>query len=398
MKRKTIFLFVLILAVIFSFIFLQGCSHLKETPPNPWEQVEYNNGTYSYGSGELKYTNDIPFLRVQGSYYDMGKQYGALLKERLDAIIADIEPIKTNALAQLGMSLELLAQQLEPILPGCYKDELRGISDGSGISYEEILVYSFTAELISFIACSAILYKVGSRLLHTRNLDYGYPQILGKYPVIVEYNGEGILSFTSISIIGYAPVLSGINEKGISVTLNSGPGNNLSSTSLTGPYKARQILENAVNISDVDNLLEDFTTGIGWIFTVGSTNETNGIIYDVAVNGNRRNSLGKDSYLFVTNDFLSSDLRNGDLMDCKRYAAISDHMKNDIITGVDDLIAVLRDRSLTGMGGINNGWTLHSMVFDFSNFKIYFAFAQGYAADEGTFYTFNLNDTSITAK
>lgn len=41
----------------------------------------------SLGGGELRIIEGVPFLRLSGSYYEMGKQYGVLMKERMKELI-----------------------------------------------------------------------------------------------------------------------------------------------------------------------------------------------------------------------------------------------------------------------------------------------------------------------
>ena len=44
-----------------------------------------------YGAAELRYDQGIPILRVSGDSYEMGFQYGTLLKSELNAIVADFD-------------------------------------------------------------------------------------------------------------------------------------------------------------------------------------------------------------------------------------------------------------------------------------------------------------------
>jgi hypothetical protein len=41
-----------------------------------------------YGNGSLAYFDGVPFLKLAGSNYEMGLQYGVLMKERLQAMAA----------------------------------------------------------------------------------------------------------------------------------------------------------------------------------------------------------------------------------------------------------------------------------------------------------------------
>ena len=74
-------------------------------------------------------------------------------------------------------------------------------------------------------SCHSILVKIFTefgkdKLLHGRNQDY----FLGKFPVVIEYQPDGYLKYIDISIIGYVGSSEGMNEMGITTSIDDGNG------------------------------------------------------------------------------------------------------------------------------------------------------------------------------
>jgi hypothetical protein len=53
-----------------------------------------------FGKGELRIIEDIPFLKLTGTYYEMGEQYGSLLKDEFQKIYKELLPYKTALIAK----------------------------------------------------------------------------------------------------------------------------------------------------------------------------------------------------------------------------------------------------------------------------------------------------------
>jgi len=331
----------------------------------------------TFGKGELKVIEGIPFLKLSGSYYEMGEQYGTLLKEEFQKVYNELIPFKSRWLPELPDSI---LEKLEKITPVSIIQQLKGMSAGSGLPYQDLLLGAYFG-VLERGGCSSILIRLKekkseTRLLHGRNFDYG--KGLGKYPVVIEYQPEKGLKYLTIGTIASASLAEGMNEKGITVSENLGRGDRKDNDIHNPPadHKLKEILSSASFLKEADKMMKGFTSDVGNILTVGSGFENDAIIYDVYYDNLKKNQFNGQSWLFATSGYLNKDLNPP--KDCPRYQIIDKHMKSGKINGVDGLIDVLSDPG--SPYGVNNPSTIHSVVFDPQNKIVYMAFHTKFAA------------------
>jgi isopenicillin-N N-acyltransferase-like protein len=102
------------------------------------------------GQGELEERDGLQILHLRGGPYEIGYQHGVLLREKIRSRIRD-EVLET-LLHNTDVSHLLLlryARQLDGRLPADYRSELRGLADGAGLSYSDVLLLNCYHELIS---------------------------------------------------------------------------------------------------------------------------------------------------------------------------------------------------------------------------------------------------------
>ena len=348
--------------------------------------------------GSIEWHEGYPIVRLSGSHYAMGRQYGALMKneiiagyremdQSINAIFGFVNPI-IRPLARWYYHLQ--ARRKARLIPERFRQELRGVAEASGIDEDRIIHMLFAPDLVGGLACTSVLVKSGGAIIHGRNLDFP-PTALGRHPVIVEYHPTGGRRYTLIGIAGYLPALSGLNDAGISVTLNlSFLVDKNRKHGMPVGYKIREILETAETMRDVDRLLEGYATDEGWILTVASGREGKGAIYDIAGAESRKTTM-TGPYCFAVNRFQQEDMNRahkhvGD--------ALGDYNDNrairvkQLLPGVRDAAGMARllgDTDYRGRGHtlgvftINNYETVQSMVILPASGEIYLASAPMYA-------------------
>lgn len=328
------------------------------------------------GQGELRIIEGIPFVKLAGTYYDMGKDYGTLLKEEFHKIYQELLPYKPGILAKLRSDLP---EKLEHLTAEKYLQQIRGMSDGSGVPYDDLLMAAYLG-VIERHGCSSILVKINDknipRLLHGRNLDYG--KGTGQYPVVIEYQPAGGFKHLAIATVASAGVAEGMNEKGITVSGNLAPGdlkdNAIQNTS--PDLKFRELLSSASSLKDVEELMGGYACDVGNTFSIGSGNENDGIIYDMNYGNVKKNYFHGENHLFATNGYVHKDL-NPDKNDL-RYQIIGRYIHEEKVNSVDGIIDVLSDPGTSF--GVNNPSTIHSVVFDPQKKIVYMAFHTTFAA------------------
>ncbi len=392
---------VLNILLVLILLFMGGCSKNSAFLP----QVDMNKRVREIEGARLEYHNNVPFLHLSGNYYDMGFQYGVLLKDELHRIEDHVRRLKSSIYNWIpwyirpfgGVILYFKLKSLERKLPKKYREELKGMVDGAEIPYKDALFTAFGAELLTF-SCSSFIKRTENGIIHGRNLDYFLP-FLGNFPVVVEYSPKGKFRYTLVGFTGFLGALSGMNEKGITISLNASPITKKNSE-LTIPicYKMREILEEASTIKDVDKLLENYETEQGWILTVGSLKEKNGVVYDIAGGRSVKNVM-KEDRIWVTNYFLNRKIRH-------KYMGISFAGSPAFIARFDMLgkllkkkvdgdeftyaLNILKNTDFYGyrniLGGcgitINNIITIQSVVMLPYQKSIYFSSSRGYSGWE----------------
>jgi effector-binding domain-containing protein len=358
------------------FIFLNAINVLAANPEKP---IMISLSKTS-GKGELRIVEGIPFLKVSGSYYEMGRQYGSLLKNQINEAFKSIKSQNWERMKQH----QYIFLRLEKLLPSKYVQYLKGIAAGSGQDYHKLLIGAFTTvDDFSSLGCSSILTKMQNdkgvnTLFHAKNLDNFL--WTGHNQAIIEFNPIREYKYIGTELIG-AGISDGMNEKGISISIDDG-GQGMRSKYPMNPllnFKMRDILSSTKSLAEVDQQMNNYVCDIGQILIIGSSTENNGIVYDISYDKIRKNRMNAQKHLFVTNTYLNPDLTSPEnLFNCPRYKIIDRYMKDNLVQNIDNFIELLSDPGTNY--GVNNNNTKHSVIYDPQNKTIYMAFSDDYSA------------------
>lgn len=366
----------LVFLMVSVFVFLNVINVIAVNP----EKSGMISRSKTSGKGELRIVAGIPFLKVSGSYYEMGRQYGSLLKSQLNEAFKNFT---SQNWARIKQHQDLFPQ-LEKLLPSKYIQYLKGIAAGSGLDYHKVLIGAFTTvDDFSLLGCSSILTKMqndrgANSLFHAKNLDNFLGT--GHNQAIIEFNPVGEYKYIGTELMG-AGLCDGMNEKGISISIDDG-GQGMRSKYPINPllnFKMRDILSATKSLAEVDQQMRNYVCDIGQILIIGSGTENNGIVYDISYDKTRKNLMNAQKHLFVTNTYLHPDLTPPkNLFNCPRYTIIDRYMKDNLVQNIDNLIDLLSDPGTTY--GVNNNHTKHSVIYDLQNKTIYMAFSDDYSA------------------
>jgi hypothetical protein len=377
---------------------LSSCAITNIAEPS----VVESGGTRTVPGASLVTREGIPFLSLSGSYEEMGFQYGSLLREELkrtvkemDSLVksaASLAPWYASPFVPLYLRLESSSRMNE--IPEKYRHEIEGISRGSGISSSDLALLVFFPDMVSSISCTSVVGPGSNGVLHARNLDFVPPGLLGKQPIIIDYHPEGKIHYTLASIVGSFPGLTGMNDSGITASLNQVVLVK-NSKGGAGPigYKLRDILESAGTLAEVDSELSSYGTNQGWILTIGSQKDRTWAIYDIAGDKivKRKAQAGP---MFAVNTFedrkldestmsISEDLAGFNIRRMKRLSSMIDAGPR---FSVDGLLRILSDTNTEAYGPqvgfftVNNYETVQTVIMDPEKNRLYMASAPGYAA------------------
>jgi hypothetical protein len=187
------------------------------------------------GEGFLEEVDGSKVLHLKGTPYAMGYQQGALLKDEIRPLVRFLFDVKAKELKLDVAGLRLrpdpkaliasIAEGQKKFVPERFFEELRGVADGSGVAYEEIVVANFIPELFhcSGFALSGSATKDGT-LYHGRILDYGCDWKLQEHAVLTVAEPEGRIPFVNVTYAGFVGSVTGMNARGVSVGEMGGRG------------------------------------------------------------------------------------------------------------------------------------------------------------------------------
>lgn len=199
--------------IIFAFVFLALSLPPKVCPADSrnFAAPALNEDIIKKASLEDK--DGILTLRVCGTPYEMGYQHGALLKDRIkDFFLREVIGYLSGKEKERGCGdfpgepLENYFRSksyiLERYIPAEYRQELKGLADGCGLSYDDVVLIHIFSDIASLAK-----FKIDLNLnaaTRDRNLITFYnPQ-----------SGRAFVTLGHPAIIGTA---SGINEKGVAL-------------------------------------------------------------------------------------------------------------------------------------------------------------------------------------
>jgi len=111
------------------------------------------------------------------------------------------------------------ARSVEKFIPEAYRQELRGIADGAGMTYERVLVANTMVDRFQTLMCSTVVAAGAAakdrEVYFGRNLDFPGRRVLHQMTVVVVYELEGATPVVSVTWPGLVGVLSGMNGHGV---------------------------------------------------------------------------------------------------------------------------------------------------------------------------------------
>ncbi|XP_021963900.1 acid ceramidase isoform X2 [Folsomia candida] len=152
-------------------------------------------------------------------------------------VSAMLNNLKNYTLSLFGGELFSYVDALMPLLgrtlPPPFRDEMRGMSEISGIPFGELVLYNVFYEL--FTVCTSILAQdtANDLLFHARNLDFGLflgwdaknqtwltTEFLRPLVIKLTFTRGNRTIFQSVNFAGYIGILTGLKKDAFSLTIN----------------------------------------------------------------------------------------------------------------------------------------------------------------------------------
>ena len=164
----------------------------------------------------------IPVVVLAGTPFEMGQAMGALMKDEIGAFIpAYMEAAQSEGELYSNESLDNAWDAVSKHTSPRYSEELRGLSEGSGVPFEMIR-RAHMVPVVGTYSCSAVAVWGDAahdrHLYQIRNLDYDTRAHLQDFPMVAIYIPKEGIAHMNVSFAGVIGVNTGMNAEGITLS------------------------------------------------------------------------------------------------------------------------------------------------------------------------------------
>lgn len=379
------------LAILLLCLFGYVVYESKTTPPEitnngslKWQRTNHGDGFYTLKNNWLrKSRSGLYELYVEGAPFERGVVNGKLAKELLvsqeDYFSAQIRKmIPSNFyLHFLKYVIGWFNRDLDKNIIAEYKKEILGISESAsdkygyiGTNYQRILNYHAAHDIghalqnMALVGCTSFgtwgAASEDSTMIIGRNFDFYVGDDFAKNKIILFENPSQGYKFMSVTWGGFIGVVSGMNEKGLTVTINAAKSSIPSGSATPVSLVAREILQYAANIKEAVAIAHKRTMFVSESFLVGSAADNKAVIIEKTPDTLAVYDPQSDRIL-CANHFQSKVLGetalNREQMDesasAYRFKRLQELLQEHPKNTVQNTVRILRDRN--GLHGANIG-------------------------------------------
>ncbi|MCD4724131.1 MAG: C45 family peptidase [Bacteroidales bacterium] len=408
-KRKILLyiLAILVLAIIAFVIYFNIVVRIDpptETDPHEMGYTRSQIDTAFY-SCETSWLNLNEYglweLYIEGNSFELGIINGLLSNELIqvqeDAFVNQIRVMipSESYLNFLRYFIAWFNKDLDTYIKNEYLLEIYGVSAFAsenygfiGPKYHRILNYHAAHDIghalqnMNLVECTAFGVwderSVDSTLLIGRNFDFYVGDAFAKNKIIAFVNPDKGYKFASVTWAGMIGVVSGMNEKGLTVTLNSAKSEMPFGARTPVSIIAREILQYASNIEEAMAIASKRRSFVSESFLIGSAEDHKAVVIEKSTD----QTLLYDpdtNFIILTNHF-QSDYFNDDELNIENLANKTSSYRHKRVKELLDLhpvidyhtaAGILRDRrgkrnkdiGLANEKAINQLIAHHSVIF-----------------------------------
>jgi hypothetical protein len=269
-----------------------------------------------FEGGKLYKAGNIGVLQLSGSYKEMGRQYGGLLKDEIQefyTIVVDEHYIKDKGLKY--EEIKGFSEAVYTRYPEKFKALMSGINETSGLPLEKIVILDQVLGIQFIIAqqgeCSAVAtwgeYTRGKPLVLGRNFDLAVDfKEFSRFLNVVVYNPVDDIPTAVVCYPGEITSFTGMNANGVFFEINEGAksgGNIINEDRLMLPVELVRFLTDYSDFNEFDAAMN--TTRSNYAFIVQVADKDAAYSYEASVFDIKRRSGQEPGLLVATNDFVN---------------------------------------------------------------------------------------------
>lgn len=299
-------------------------------------QIQNQNGLLSYnGSWFRESESGLYELYVTGKPFERGEAIGKLTKpliqyqeEVFNAQINQLVPSKSY-LSVLKYFVGWFNRDLDDNVPQEFREEIYGVSrvashdfDYIAPPYHRMLNYHAAHDIghalqnMALVGCTGFATwgdrSQDSSLIIGRNFDFYVGDDFAKNKIVAFYAPDEGHKFMMVTFGGMTGVLSGMNDQGLTVTLNAAKSEIPSSSATPVSILAREILQYASTIEEAYAIAGKRKTFVAESFLIGSAKDKRAAIIEKSPEA-LDIFESTDNYVIGTNHFQSKTLGSTEL-------------------------------------------------------------------------------------
>ncbi|MEN8226212.1 MAG: C45 family peptidase, partial [Bacteroidota bacterium] len=357
-----------------------------------------------YGLGELY---------IEGDALELGVLHGLLLEDFVqkqeDAFVNQIKVMipSESYLKFLRYFIAWFNKDLDEYIRQEYLLEIYGVSSYAsedfsfvGPKYHRILNYHAAHDIghalqnMNLVECTAFGVwderTDDSSLLIGRNFDFYVGDDFARQKILAFVNPDNGYSFASITWAGMIGVVSGMNEKGLTVTLNSAKSEIPFGARTPVSIIAREILQYASNIEEAMAIASARKSFVSESFLIGSPNDHKTVVIEKSTDSTVLFDPDTN-FIILSNHFQSDHFMNDPLNieNIQNETSLYRHERVHELLGENesmdhlDAAAILRDRKGSKGENIGNGnekainqlIAHHSIIFEPDKLRLWISTA-----------------------
>lgn len=421
LKRKKFWRRVLYVIGFFLLLLLAGAIYLYNVaiayPPKvsnkdvlKLQRTEVSPGFYTLKDNWFRKSNSGLFeMYVSGEPFERGVINGKLSKELVikqeDYFNEQICKLVPSASYRnfLKYFIGWFNRNLEKNVAEEYKEEIYGISESAsnqyqyiGSNYQRILNYHAAHDIghalqnMALVGCTSFgtwdSKSEDSTMIIGRNFDFFVSDKFAQDKIIGFYAPSKGYKYMSVTWGGFVGVVSGMNEKGLTVTINAAKSDIPTGSATPVSLVAREVLQYAKNIQEAITIARSRKMFVSESFLVGSALDGKAVLIEKTPKDLDVYDPHQD-YIVCTNHFQSKGLDSSkdnkeqlkESASPYRYERMMELLNNNGVNTVQKTINILRDRkglhgADIGMGNekaVNQLIAHHSIVFEPKKLKVW---------------------------
>lgn len=367
------------------------------------ERTKLNDSTFLFNQNFLRKNSfGIWEMYLEGSPEEIGYSHGILSQELMliqeDAFVKQIKKMipSEKYLKFLKYVTSFMNRNLPDYIPLEYQKEIKAVSlfaddrfDFIGDNYARQLNYHAAHDIghamqnLNLVACTAFSVwdslSVDSSLLIGRNFDFYVGDEFAENKVLMFVSPDAGYEFVSLSWAGMSGVVSGMNNQGLSISLNAAKSEIPFTAKTPVSIIAREIVQYASTIDEAYAIAKKRASFVAEIFFIGSSIDGQTAIIEKTPDTTILLRAEKEAKQILTNHFQSpvlfdAKLNQENLIENAtrpRYERVGELLNTESSFDLNDFVSFLRNpygaqNKLIGLGNelaLNQFIAHHSIVF-----------------------------------